>query len=118
MASGSKLEKEQLNTLQRMKRAGYPRSKIAEAIGRSSRILMRYLSDSERFEVKSKPGRPKKLPPRAKPAIIRAASNSTSSASELVRECEPPASLRRVQQVFFEWVGASALFEASDGFSL
>ena len=99
MANGSKLGKEKLDALQRMKREGYPRSKISEAIGRSARAVAQFLNGPGRLEVKSKPGRAKKLPPRAKSVIIRAASNLTSSASELARERKPPASVRRVQQV-------------------
>ena len=99
MASGRKLAKEKLDALQRMKRAGYPRSKIAEAIGYSARAATRYLNDLGRFEVKSRPGRPKKLPRRTKSVVIRAASSSTSSASQLAREHKPPAPVRRVQQV-------------------
>ena len=99
MASGSKLGKEKLDALQRMKGAGYPRSKTAEAMGCSARAATQRLNDPGRFEAKSKLGRPKKMPPRAKSVIIRAASNSTSSASELAREHKTPASAITAQQV-------------------
>lgn len=99
MPHGPALSKFEQGQIIAYRESGMSIREISRKISRSLGVVHRYSVNPIRYASKKRRGITKKLSDHAKRRLIRAASNSTASASRMKRTLELDVSVRRVQQI-------------------
>lgn len=99
MGRKSKLSAYEKGKIDALRAQGVSFREIARQLGRSDHVVRNYCSNPQQYGSKSSPGRPKKLSPRQKRDIIRLASNSTKSITQIRHESGVSASKSTILRV-------------------
>ncbi len=83
MPKGKQLTEFERGQVAALNATGMPHREIAASIGRSKTAITNYLADPENHGRKKRPGRPKKVTPRDRRAILREASNNGSTSTKI-----------------------------------
>lgn len=83
MGRGKQLTTEEKKIISRMASRNLTIAEISRNTGRSRKVISNYLKAPEFYGIKKSPGRPHVLTAREKRAILRAASNSSSTARQI-----------------------------------
>lgn len=99
MTRGTLLTTEERAQIEALHAENFSQRAIAKRINRSPKAVSKYLKEKETYGTHFNSSGNKKISDRQVRALIREASNSTSSASELRKDLELPIGTRRIQQI-------------------